>query len=554
MPTPFVSSFPVSRSRFGNKAQFGFFVLLFVAVTLFLQHCTGGFAADRGNHADEAAHYVSSIAIADYLATGLGSRPVAFFIDYYAHFPKVAIGHWPPFFEFLQAIVILLFGANAVTALGLQAAIAGATAAVAAAVTSRLYGVVAGLTAGLAVLLSPVFLAIPDEVMADTLGALTVAAATVCWSVFFKERSWRSCCLFAVTATVSILTKGTGLGLALMPLIDAALRRDAAFLLHPKTLAAAALVAMLTAPWYLLTYRMAADGFVYAWGWHYTRLAVPFFLRGLIGAVGLPCSLLYGYGVARCWTSSAKPIADMPPVISAFAASSLAMLLFVMLAPADLDVRYLIPALPGVVIVAFAGFYRALESVPWLCAQTRIARSIPVLVFLASTVVLARLPHPVSLHSDVLVRDIMASGKPNMLTLVSGTPLAEGAFIASFAQADRGRQHYVVRAQKALAKTSWMGDQYTLTFQTPAEIAGWIDAVGIGWIVLDEDSRYRNFPHNALLKTAIDQGLLHATLMDVVDHAGGRMSLYALPQAANVASISAKLLPALYPGHLDRSN
>ena len=98
--------------------------------------------------------------------------------------------------------------------------------------------------------------------------------------------------------------------------------------------------------------------------------------------------------------------------------------------------------------------------------------------FLPQRSLLARLPHPVSLHSDVLVRDILASGKPNMLTLVSGTPLAEGAFIASFAQADRGRQHYVIRAQKALAKTSWMGDQYTLTFQTPAEVAGWIDDGG----------------------------------------------------------------------------
>jgi hypothetical protein len=521
-------------------------------LTLFLQHETGGFAADRGNHADEAAHFVSSMAIADYLSSGMSSKPVAFMIDYYAHFPKVAIGHWPPFFEFLQAVVFLLFGASAFAAMVLQAVIAGATAAVAASVTSRSLGAAAGVAAGLAVLLSPVFLAMPDEVMADTLGALTVAATTVCWSVFYKERSWPTCCLFALTATLSILTKGTGLGLAFMPLIYVAFRRDAAFLVHPKTLAAAALVAVLTAPWYFYTYRMAADGFVFSWGWSYSQLAVPFFLRGLIGAVGWPCALMYALGVARCCNS--KPDSGMPPGIAAFAASSLAMMLFVMLAPADLDVRYLIPALPGVVIVAVAEFYSALATLPVFRTPERgIVQWMAMPLFVISTALMAPLPHPVSLHSEVLVRDIMASGEPNMLTLVSGNTSAEGAFIASFAEADRGKRHYVIRAQKALADASWMGDRYTLKFQTPAELAGWIDEVGIGWIVLDEDSRYRDFPHNALLKSAIDQGVLHATLKDVVEHDGGRMSLYALPQAANAVAISGKLTSALYPGHIGAS-
>ena len=494
---------------------------------------------------------MSSVAIADYLASGFGSKPVAFFIDYYAHFPKVAIGHWPPFFEFLQAVVFLFFGASAFVAMVLQAAIAGLCSAVTASVTARSFGALSGITAGLVVLLSPVFLPMPDEVMADTLEALTVAVATVCWGVFYKDRGWLSCFLFALTAALSILTKGTGFGLALMPFIYVAFRRDAAFLFNPKTLVAAALVAALTGPWYLYTYRMAADGFVYAWGWAYSRLAIPFFLRGVIDAVGPVGSLVYCYGVFRCFVSSGKTGFAPHPVILAFAASSLGMILFPMFAPADLDARYLIPALPGVVIVAFAGFYQALESVPWLVAHKRIARSIPVLVFIASTALLIRLPHAVSLHSDVIVHYIMASGQPNMLTLVTGSVGAEGAFISSFAEADRQKQHYVIRAQKALASSNWMASSYALKFSTADAVANWINDAGIGWVVLDEDSRRREFPHSALLKAAIAQGSLHAQLRQVVDHEGGRMLLYSLPQAANMATLSDTLSSALYPGHIE---
>jgi hypothetical protein len=331
-------------------------------------------------------------------------------------------------------------------------------------------------------------------------------------------------------------------------------RRDVAFLFNLKAVAAALLVAMLTMPWYYFTYRMAADGFVYTWGWNYCRLAIPFFLRGVIHAVGWPCLLMYCYGVFRCFVPSTKSNFTAHPDIGAFAASSLAMIIFSMVVPADLDARYLIPALPGIVIVAFAGFYSAFHEAAWLRSRQFAVQYISVLVFITSTVLLVQLPHAVSLHSDVLVRDIMSSGQPNMLTLVSGNTGAEGAFIASFAEADRGRQHYVIRAQKALASASWMGDRYTLRFLTPEEVASWINDVGIGWIVLDTDSRRSEFPHSALLKHAIDEGLLHATLRDVVEHDGGRISLYELPQAAkNVATISDKLSSALYPGHLDRT-
>ena len=48
---------------------------------------------------------------------------------------------------------------------------------------------------------------------------------------------------------------------------------------------AAAVILLLTVPWYAATYRMAASGWNYSWG-SFTLIAVPYFVLGLAGQFG----------------------------------------------------------------------------------------------------------------------------------------------------------------------------------------------------------------------------------------------------------------------------
>jgi len=101
------------------------------------------------------------------------------------HFPKAAVGYWPPVFEFLQASAFLVFGTEEAVALVLQAIFAGLCAAIAAAVWSRISGLVAGALSSSIVLFSPICLNMIDEVMADTLLAATVTLTAVAWSLIY---------------------------------------------------------------------------------------------------------------------------------------------------------------------------------------------------------------------------------------------------------------------------------------------------------------------------------------------------------------------------------
>src|SRR6202012_276509 len=49
--------------------------------------------------------------------------------NYYVHFPKVAIGHWPPLFHIIQGTWMLAFGRNKGSVLVLMALMAATLAA-----------------------------------------------------------------------------------------------------------------------------------------------------------------------------------------------------------------------------------------------------------------------------------------------------------------------------------------------------------------------------------------------------------------------------------------
>lgn len=86
-------------------------LLAFYALGIAVQWWNGTFSSEFGRYADEGMHYVTGLMIRDFLATPAAwLHPMPFAKAYYAHFPKIGLGNWPPVFPFLQALWSLPFG------------------------------------------------------------------------------------------------------------------------------------------------------------------------------------------------------------------------------------------------------------------------------------------------------------------------------------------------------------------------------------------------------------------------------------------------------------
>src|SRR5262249_9708393 len=87
---------------------------------------TKSFDSEYGAHPDEAAHYVTGLMVSDYLWGGERESPTAFAQRFYDHYPKVALGNWPPGFYLMQAAWHLPFGYGRVSMLVFMSVISAA--------------------------------------------------------------------------------------------------------------------------------------------------------------------------------------------------------------------------------------------------------------------------------------------------------------------------------------------------------------------------------------------------------------------------------------------
>jgi hypothetical protein len=467
-------------------------IAAFIAAALFVQLHIGAYDTDRGQTSDEAAHFVTSLMIADYLHHP-SANPIAFAKDYYVHLPRVAIGHWPPVFELLQALVFGIFGGTNATALLLQALIAGLLAGVPSVLVARQLGVIAGLLTGLLIFCSRNILFEVDTVMADNLLGLLVFLFAWAWSLYYRRRSAGYALLFAAALISAILTKGTAIGLLLLPVAHVALMRDWRFLFRARTLAALGAVVILTAAWYVLTYRLAANGWNYSWG-SFTALAVPFFGRAFVAGFGIPATAVFLFG-AWC---ALRPRETGPLDVPVFALAALVQFAFILVVPADLQTRYLVPVYPCAAVVAVWGLWRLLNQIfPSRIHNPLIVSGLASLLVLISIWQGFQAPHIESFRTREAFAKIGAGKNP--LVLISGSSRFEGAMVATIAQADHARFLYALRASKMLSSSSFMGNGYRTRFDAPAQMQDWLLRNQIGWIVIDTSPDSMRYPHNRML-------------------------------------------------------
>lgn len=498
------------------------FFTLFTAAALLFQGTSGAFRADRGLTNDEAAHLVTALFLADFLTHGWWLHPMDAILDYYKHFPRVAIGHWPPFFHLIQGLAFLVLGRSVATALIVQALVAGLAAAGAAAVAALRWGRSAGLATGALVLLSPKFLFLVDAVMLDNLTGLLVLLTALAWGRYWRERSTLWAALFALSAGAAVMTKGNAIGLALCPLLHGALMRDASFLRNARTWAAAAMVGMIAAPWYAFTYKMSAAGFVYSWGWDFTSHALAAYSRAAADALGFPA--LLGALTAIAMIVSGK---EHDSVLAALASVVLALFAFQCATPADIQPRYLLALVPAIAPLAVGGLFTLARTV----ARRRFGPGLGAAAVTALSITLIyQPPHTTPLRMDSAAARILGAEAPNPLVLVCGSTRGEGALIAAFALAEAMPTHYVLRGFKTLASGNFMGSDYRMKKERPDQVLAWLAEQQIGWLVVEDTPESLAWPHNRMVVTLAEAGAFGASLADYAV-SGGRVLVYALPGA-----------------------
>ena len=453
---------------------------------------------DLSQYPDEGCHFINGLLIHDYVADGLPGNPLHYALQYYVHYPRVTIGHWPPFFYLVQAGLYFITGPSTGVALLLQAIFGAGTAAAVGCVVGRFGGWLPGLLASVVTLAAPEIFTGMQSVMLDVPIALLTCLAMLAWARFLLEDTWPWC---------RCLCPGGGGRDHDERQRDLSRARSATFGGRDGPAAPVAELALLAAradrrnadlPWYLFTYKTTASGFINTWG-HFVLEAVPEYgqlLPEQIGLVGLLFAVLGAFRVLldREWSwQRALGISAVCVVVAGFA--------FSCVVPAGIESRYLAPLVPALVILGYFG-------IEWLL-WSRVAATRAVVLGLCFLAILAaefRFPQTTSRAMNAASNRIFAADGDNPFILVGSTGAGEGALTAEIATRDRSRRKYVVRGFAALGAGDFMGTDYRPRFETASDEAKWIEERGIGWVVVDTSPSSLLWKHNALLLEIAQSG------------------------------------------------
>lgn len=476
----------------------------FLALALGLQILGGAYRCEFGGHPDEAGHYVTGLLIRDFIARAKPGNPMSYAKTYYVHYPKVALGNWPPGFYVVQAAWTLPFGAGRTQVLVLMALVGAVLASVIAGVAAARVPRPLAAACGTVFLLLPLVQSHVAMVMTEPTIALLALVATLFWARYLTDGRPADSLVFGVVAAACILTKGTGFLLAGVPVLSLLAARRWDLLKRVSFWLAAVVVVLLAGPWTLLTFNLAKEGWLEGGpSLAFTLRAIPYYAGKLHQAMGSPLTALLLLGLAlalaKAWREGRKAGLE-----AALAALVLSVLLLHILVPCGHEPRHLIPALAGGCILAALGA----QEIWTRLGNTRLGRrgEAAVLALLLAVVFgfeTLAIPQKGYAGFQAVAERILADPKENGTGLfVSSDARGEGMFIAEIAMREKRPGHIVQRASKLLASSSWSGGDYAAKATDAAELAQVFAEAKVGLIAVDTTvpaERLAKMPHHSLL-------------------------------------------------------
>jgi hypothetical protein len=489
-----------SRSAGALLAAF----LFFVALAAWLQWAGGAYHSEFGEHADEPAHYMTGLMVRDYVAGGLPKSPVAYAKEYYQHYPKIGLGHWPPAFYVVQAVWTLPFSVSRTSVMLLQAVLAALLATGLFAMARHVMPVALALATGAVLLFDPLMQGLTREVMAEVLTATTIFFALWCYCRYLDSEHRRYATGFGVLAGMALLTKGTAALLIPVPLLCVLLTRRFRLLGQPWFWIPALIAGALAGPWYLLApgsmHEHALPGHVVAVNEVYvTRSVTRYF--SLTGQ-GLAPFLLLGLGV-----HVAARLVRRKPIEGAWAVAAAALLAMVIVRtviPPARPVRHLLNVMPFWLLFAAAGLWWVMSLRPFqrLASHWRAAIAVMLLpgLFALDYRPLRKKDYG---GFEAVAKEILARPEwKDSVILVSSDASGEGMLISEIAMRQRRPGHLVLRGTKVLSSSTWFGWNARTLFSSPKEIDEFLRGMPAGLVVFDGEPT-RTPVHHEALKLAI---------------------------------------------------
>ncbi|WP_346331963.1 glycosyltransferase family 39 protein [Prosthecobacter sp. SYSU 5D2] len=406
---------------------------------------------------------------------------MSFARQYYEDFPKVALGHYPPGYYALAALVLLAWDQPQVL-LVLQALLVAGLSMLVFWVGRRMLRERAALAAALLCAGFPITLKLSQLIMADLLLACLCLLSVEIWARFLEKPRAGMALLFGFTAAAAILTKGSGLALALIPAVSLVGAGRWALLKKPAFWLAGLPVVVMAGPWMLYSTGITREGMVstsalsFAWG------ALKYYPFTLSSTFGLATAMIALGGLA-VWLGFTQVKVQPDVRRTALLGLLLGTVLIMLLIPAGYSSRYFMPLVPVVALLAVSFFEVTLR-------RTRLAVpacfSLALLVWMQAPGLLVK---NVSGYRSAVLK-ALDGGLPELQShwLVCADARGEGAVIASAAFALKERSPSplrIHRGTKALAKSDWLGRDYQATFGTADEMRAWLDKAEITHVFID---------------------------------------------------------------------
>jgi hypothetical protein len=480
-----------------------FAVSLGMIVTL--QVLGGAYASGFGGDADEPAHLVTSLMVRDFIA-GLDFRhPWQFAQQYYYHYPKVAIGHWPPVFYGALGTWLFIIGVSRATAIMFIAIVAATTASVIYFTGKRLIGRSAGVLAAVLFVASPLVQESSAQVMTEHLVTLGMLVSTLCFARFARTGQIRDGLAFGIIAGIAILTHGSAWALGLVPGVTLALTNRWDLLRRLGLWLAAVPVLVACVPWYVLTFGMVEGTWYGTSFW----LQAPNFGWSIYSALGFTILVFAFIGLGTTFIGVDRRT-EVVPEWAALAGLAMATFALHCILPTGAENRFMVTVVPPIVLFSAAGVNAVAQ---WVGGRLPIGVVKVILaVALIAAFGLESFVLPQKLRNggyDALVRDVRTrvSNVPQVWLISSGAN-GEGRLVAAVAIQEPHPNTYVLRGKTILAGGDWFGRNQEDRFDTLTKLAELLDGIPVTIIVIDDRvlPEQRRPYHDRLRKLVSSEG------------------------------------------------